>query len=130
MVSSPFPCIYLKAKETWGRHCDFFAVVTTATDPSFDLLWLADLKGDWLLSRAVERLSAPLISFRLACTGIPESKQALWYKSRTGYMRAYEEYVLTNKIDWIVRGDDDTFFVCRLSCVTDPVRAGPQARTD
>lgn len=44
---------------------------------------------------------------------MPESRAAVWQKTLTGYMRAYQDYVLMDKVDWIVRGDDDTFFVSR-----------------
>lgn len=56
------------------------------------------------------RIYRPLFPFQLS-PGRGESRDLLWLKSFTGYMKSYEDFVKTEKVDWVIRGDDDTFFV-------------------
>lgn len=53
----------------------------------------------------------------LGCLGRPEARSLLGLKNFAGHYNAYK-FSRTHRVDWIIRADDDTFFVRRAGFVS------------
>lgn len=68
---------------TWGRECTYLVFVTSQNDPTLPTV-VADLPG-------------------------PDTRDALWAKTRWAFMYAYKHYL--DKAEWFCKFDDDTLVI-------------------